>query len=95
MTKKELNHLLHTLNVYDSKELDTKERINDDTHYLDQYQHTWEIVTDELTESDIKISLMAKQTELLKSIKSMLSFFTVITVIGLCSAFILWIAQLQ
>lgn len=95
MTKKALNYLLKDLDIYNEKELDTKERIDDDTHYLDQYQHTWEIITNELTENDVKISLMAKQTELLKSIKSMLSFFTVITVIGLCSAFIWIIFLLQ
>ena len=94
MTKKELNHLLFTLDIYKDQQIETDEQIDDDTHFVDSYSHTHEIITNELSESELKIALMAKQTELIKSIKGMVTFFTVITVIGIVSVFVLYLSQM-
>ena len=94
MTKKKLNHLLFTLDIYKDQQIETNEQIDDDTHFVDSYSHTHEIVTNELSESELKIALMAKQTELLKSIKGMVTFFTTITVIGIVSVFVLYLSQM-
>lgn len=94
MTKKELNHLLFTLDIYKDQQIETDEQIDDDTHFVDSYSHTHEIITNELSESELKIALMAKQTELIKSIKGMVTFFTIITVIGIVSVFVLYLSQM-
>ena len=94
MTKKELNHLLFTLDIYKDQQIETDEQIDDDTHFVDSYSHTHEIITNELSESELKIALMAKQTELIKSIKGMVTFFTTITVIGIVSVFVLYLSQM-
>ena len=63
------------LGIFKSKQLDSNSNINDDTHFTDQFEKTNEIITDGLNENEIKIALMAKQTEFLKSIKNILLFF--------------------
>lgn len=83
MNKKDLNYLLCTLGIFKSKQLESNQNINDDTHFTDSSEKTNEIITNELNETEIQIALMAKQTEFLKSIKNMLFFFTIITIIGL------------
>ncbi len=83
MNKKELNYLLYTIGIFKNKQLDSNLNINDDTHFTDSFDKTNEIITNELTESEIQLAIMAKQTEFLKSIKNMLFFFTTITVIGI------------
>lgn len=94
MTKKELNHLLFTLDIYKDQQIETDDQIDDDTHFVDSYSHTHEIITNELSESELKIALMAKQTEIIKSIKGMVTFFTVITAIGIASVFVLYLSQI-
>lgn len=83
MNKKELNYLLFTIGIYKNKQLDSNLNIDDNTHFTDSFNKTNEIITNELTESEIQLAIMAKQTEFLKSIKNMLFFFTTITVIGI------------
>lgn len=83
MNKKDLNYLLCTLGIFKSKQLDSNLNINDDTHFTDSFEKTNEIITNELTETELQTALMAKQTEFLKSIKNMLFFFTIITIIGI------------
>lgn len=83
MNRKELNRLLHSLGIFKSKQLDANLGIDDDTHFTDYSEKTNEIITDELNETEIQIALMAKQTEYLKSIKSMLTFFMVVVIIGI------------
>lgn len=83
MNKKELNYLLYTIGIFKNKQLDSNLNINDDTHFTDSFDKTNKIITNELTESEIQLAIMAKQTEFLKSIKNMLFFFTTITVIGI------------
>lgn len=83
MNKKELNYLLYTIGIFKNQQLDSNLNINDDTHFTDSFDKTNEIITNELTESEIQLAIMAKQTEFLKSIKNMLFFFTTITVIGI------------
>lgn len=83
MNKKDLNYLLCTLGIFKSKQLDSNLNINDDTHFTDSFEKTNEIITNELTETELQTALMAKQTEFLKSIKNMLFFFTVVTIIGI------------
>lgn len=41
------------------------------------------VITNNIEDDEIKLILQAKQTSFLKSIKSMLSFFTVLTAIGI------------
>lgn len=93
MNKKDLNYLLMTLGIFKSKQLDTNLNINDDTHFTDSFEKTNEIITDELNESEVTIVLMAKQTEFLKSIKNMLLFFTVVTIIGIAMTLIMVLMQ--
>lgn len=83
MNKKDLNYLLMTLGIFKSKQLDTNSNINDDTHFTDSFEKTNEIITDELNENEIKIALMAKQTEFLKSIKNILLFFMISFIAGM------------
>ncbi len=83
MNKKDLNYLLMTLGVFRSKQLDTNSNINDDTHFTDSFEKTNEIITNELNDDEVKIALMAKQTEFLKSIKNILFFFMIVFVIGM------------
>lgn len=83
MNKKELNYLLYTIGIFKNKQLDSNLNINDDTHFTNSFDKTNEIITNELTESEIQLAIMAKQTEFLKSIKNMIFFFTTITVIGI------------
>lgn len=82
MNKKDLNYLLCTLGIFRSKQLESNLNINDDAHFTDSFEKTNEIITDALNETEIQTALMAKQTELLKSIKNMLFFFTIITAVG-------------
>lgn len=86
MNKKDLNYLLMTLGIFKSKQLDSNLNINDDTHFTDSFEKTNQIITDELNENEIKIALMAKQTEFLKSIKNMLFFFMIVFIIGMILA---------
>lgn len=86
MNKKDLNYLLMTLGIFKSKQLDSNSNINDDTHFTDSFGKTNQIITDELNEKEIKIALMAKQTEFLKSIKNMLFFFMIVFIIGMILA---------
>lgn len=86
MNKKDLNYLLMTLGIFKSKQLDSNSNINDDTHFTDSFEKTNQIITDELNENEIKIALMAKQTEFLKSIKNMLLFFMIVFIIGMILA---------
>lgn len=86
MNKKDLNYLLMTLGIFKSKQLDSNSNINDDTHFTDSFEKTNQIITDELNENEIKIALMAKQTEFLKSIKNMLFFFMIVFIIGMILA---------
>lgn len=86
MNKKDLNYLLMTLGIFKSKQLDSNLNINDDTHFTDSFEKTNQIITDELNENEIKIVLMAKQTEFLKSIKNMLFFFMIVFIIGMILA---------
>ena len=72
-----------TLGVFRSKQLDTNSNINDDTHFTDSFEKTNEIITNELNDDEVKIALMAKQTEFLKSIKNILFFFMIVFVIGM------------
>lgn len=44
---------------------------------------TNEMITDELNKNEIKIALMAKQTEFLKSIKNILFFFMIVFIVGM------------
>lgn len=83
MNKKDLNYLLMTLGIFKSKQLDTNSNINDDTHFADSFEKTNEIITDGLNENEIKIALMAKQTEFLKSIKNILLFFMISFIAGM------------
>lgn len=83
MNKKELNYLLYTIGIFKNKQLDSNLNNNDDTHFTDSFDKTNEIITNELTESEIQLAIMAKQTVFLKSIKNMIFFFTTITVIGI------------
>lgn len=80
MNKKELNYLLYTLGIFKNKQLDSNLNINDDTHFTDSFGKTNEITTNELNKDEIQLALMAKQTEYLKSIKSMLFLFAVISI---------------
>lgn len=89
MTKKELNRLLFNMDIYTSRLLEGGDTIDDDTHFVNAFGETVEIETNELSESEVRIALMAKQTELLSSIKGMVKFFTVITVIGIILSVIL------
>lgn len=75
-----------TLGIFKSKQLDSNLNINDDTHFTDSFEKTNQIITDELNENEIKIALMAKQTEFLKSIKNMLFFFMIVFIIGMILA---------
>lgn len=75
-----------TLGIFKSKQLDSNLNINDDTHFTDSFEKTNQIITDELNENEIKIVLMAKQTEFLKSIKNMLFFFMIVFIIGMILA---------
>lgn len=75
-----------TLGIFKSKQLDSNSNINDDTHFTDSFEKTNQIITDELNENEIKIALMAKQTEFLKSIKNMLFFFMIVFIIGMILA---------
>ena len=75
MNKKDLNYLLMTLGVFRSKQLDTNSNINDDTHFTDSFEKTNEIITNELNDDEVKIALMAKQTEFLKSIKNIIFLY--------------------
>ena len=83
MNKKDLNYLLMTLGIFKSKQLDSNSNINDDTHFTDSFEKTNEIITDALNENEIKIALMAKQTEFLKSIKNILLFFMIAFIAGM------------
>lgn len=83
MNKKDLNYLLMTLGIFKSKQLDSNSNINDDTHFTDSFENTNEIITDELNDNEIKIALMAKQTEFLKSIKNILLFFMIAFIVGM------------
>lgn len=83
MNKKDLNYLLMTLGIFKSKKLDTNSNIYDDTHFTDSFEKTNEIIIDELNENEIKIALMAKQTEFLKSIKNILLFFMISFIAGM------------
>lgn len=83
MNRKDLNYLLMTLGIFKSKQLDTNSNINDDTHFTDSFEKTNEIITDGLNENEIKIALMAKQTEFLKSIKNILLFFMISFIAGM------------
>ena len=82
MNKKELNFLLMELEIYESKVSDKNLHINDDTHFLDYYDRTNEIITDELSKNDVVLALMATQAKLLKTIKNILVFFMVIFIIS-------------
>lgn len=62
MNKKDLNYLLCTLGIFKSKQLDSNLNINDDTHFTDSFEKTNEIITNELTETELQTALMAKQT---------------------------------
>lgn len=75
MNKKELNYLLMNLGIFKNKQLDKNLNIDDDTHFTDAYNKTNEIITNELNENQVKIALLAKQTEYLKTIKNILLFF--------------------
>ena len=86
MNKKDLNYLLMKLGIFKSKQIDSNSNINDDIHFTDSFEKTNEIITDELNENEIKIALMAKQTELLKTIKNVLFFFMFVFVIGMVLA---------
>ncbi len=68
-----------TLGIFKSKQLDSNSNINDDTHFTDSFEKT----TDGLNENEIKIALMAKQTEFLKSIKNILLFFMIAFIAGM------------
>lgn len=86
MNKKDLNYLLMTLGIFKSKQLDSNSNINDDIHYTDSFEKTNEIITDELNENEIRIALMAKQTEFLKAIKNILFFFMIVFIVGMVFA---------
>ena len=82
MNKKELNYLLMNLGIFKNKQLDNNLNIDDDTHFTDSFDKTNEIITNELNENEIKIALMAKQTEHLKTIKNILLFFFAVFVVS-------------
>lgn len=83
MNKKELNYLLMKLGIFKSRQLDSNSNINDDTHFTDSFEKTNEIITDELNDHEVRIALMIKQTEFLKSIKNILFFFMIVFIIGM------------
>lgn len=81
MNKKDLNYLLMNLRIFKNNQLDTNLNIDDDTHFTDSFDKTNEIITNELTENEVLIALMAKQTEHIKTIKNILLFFTAVFVV--------------
>lgn len=83
MNKKEINYLLMKLGIFKSRQLDSNLNINDDTHFTDSFEKTNEIITDELNDHEVRIALMIKQTEFLKSIKNILFFFMIVFIIGM------------
>lgn len=82
MNKKELNYLLMNLGIFKNKQLDKNLNIDDDTHFTDSFDKTNEIIANELNENEIKIALMAKQTEYLRTIKNILLFFMAVFVVS-------------
>ena len=83
MNKKDLNYLLMKLGIFQSKQLNSNSNMDDDTHFTDSFEKTNEIITDKLNENEIKIALIAKQTEILKVIKSILFFLMIVITIDM------------
>ena len=89
MNKKDLNYLLMKLGIFQSKQLNSNSNMDDDTHFTDSFEKTNEIITDKLNENEIKIALIAKQTEILKVIKSILFFLMIVITIDMILTLIL------
>ncbi len=71
------------LGIFQSKQLNSNSNMDDDTHFTDSFEKTNEIITDKLNENEIKIALIAKQTEILKVIKSILFFLMIVITIDM------------
>lgn len=81
MKKVDINKQIVKLGIYDSEISDT-EIMNSDFCYKGYSGKTIVINNNELTEEDVKLSLLAEQTRYLKSIRAIMIFFTVLTIAG-------------
>ena len=91
MTRKEYHSLLEEAGIY-KKVFVTEEEARQHEEVLKTPEQHFYILDqeDDLTAEEIKIALLAKQTLLLTSIKAMLMFFTVLTVVVLVISVIAW-----
>ena len=57
----------------------------------DKYGTNFEIQADSLLDEDLPLLIQTEQLETLKSIKSMIKFHTILTVIGICAVLVWFI----
>lgn len=99
MTTKEYNRLLEEVEIFGKVEISKeeaegqediiKEQLTPNKFGMSEVRYYRIYKGDKLTDEQIKIALMAKQTLHLKSIRSMITFFTGLTTIGLIGGILL------
>lgn len=71
-----------------TKETD-KTSSDTDITYKDELGNTYRVSADKVNDSDLPLTILVEQLAALKSIKSMMTFFTFLTAAGII-AFIFW-----
>ncbi|WP_310603587.1 hypothetical protein [Anaerosporobacter sp.] len=71
------------LDIYQISYDNNEQIYENDIVIRDQNNVIRKVITNNIEDDEIRLILQAKQTSFLKSIKSMLSFFTVLTAIGI------------
>jgi hypothetical protein len=85
MNKKDIKILLSDLDIIEKEDIhksDITAQNQDDT-YTSKDNYSYRFVDSELTSEDIKTALLAKQTKDIQTIKKMVLFFVILTILSM------------
>lgn len=95
ITNKYLLNKLASYGVYETKPV-TKGSNVDKTYIITDVEgNEKQVITDKVTDEEVYLLLEAKKIEVLDSIRGMLKFFVILTIIGMVISFFVLIKQLS
>ena len=93
ITNKELLKKLAEINACPTEKV-YNANLNEENVVVDNESEARRVLVDDVSDEEIFVALQVEQLETLRSIKSMLKFFTILTVVGLVLGFIVTIGGL-
>lgn len=92
------NYLLRKLvsyGVYETKPLDKDSNIENEPIITDSEENKRQVIVDNVSDDEIYLTLETKKIEILDSIRGMLKFFVILTIISLVILFFVLINNLS